>query len=146
MIWDDQLDLKVSNEEFGDPAPLTIKQLRLDYEVDGVPVSKKYFEGSRLQISASDNPYPALPSTRLLIREARYGDLPNGVYNDVTEIVKAMVRNDSLEVMSSNDLFGEVLPVKKKLRVDFTFDGKEQSKTVEEGQVLKISASGEVSP
>jgi hypothetical protein len=143
MIWDDHLDLKVSSEEFGDPAPFTIKQLRLDYELNGVPVSKKYFEGARLRISATDDPYAGQTrkTTKLVIRQARYGDLPDGVYNDVTEILASMIKDDALEITANNDVFGDPAPVKKKLQVEFTLNGKERSKTVEEDQELKISAT-----
>lgn len=140
MIWDDQLDLKVSSDEFGNPGPFNIKQLRVDYELDGVPVSKKLFEGARLRISAADDPYAGQgrKSTKLVIRQARYGDLPDGVYNDVTEILASMIKNDALEVTAHNDIFGDPVQAKKKLQVEFTLNGKEKSKRVEEGQVLKI--------
>ena len=82
--------------------------------------------------------------SKLVIRKAVYGDLPDGGKNDVTEKVAERVSSDGLTVEATNDNFGDPAEgVVKKLRVDYTFDGKEKTKTVDENETLKISDTGE---
>ncbi|MCY2953766.1 MAG: DUF3395 domain-containing protein [Planctomycetota bacterium] len=79
-----------------------------------------------------------------MIVKAVYGDLPDGNKTDVTEEVAATVKDGALSVEATNDNFGDPAEgVVKKLRVDYTFDGKEKSKTVDENETLTISAKGE---
>jgi hypothetical protein len=140
MVNKDVLNVRVDNDIFGgDPAPNVPKQLNVDYTIDGVAGTKSAFEGGRLRISANANPVSAKKS-RLVIRKAVYGDLPNGMASDVTADVAEMVENDALEVTANNENFGDPAGgTVKKLRVDYTFDGWKKSQTVEEGDTLKIS-------
>lgn len=96
----------------------------------------------------ADNAAPVVPPKadvpKLVIVKAEYGDLPDGVKADVTKKVAEMVKQDELSVAATNDNFGD--PVEgtvKKLRVDYTFNGVKKSKTVDEGQTLTISNTGE---
>jgi hypothetical protein len=146
MVNDDALDVQANNDNFGDPAMNVRKQFKVDYAIDGVAGTKTIFEGGRLRISANNNPDTAHKpgSSRLVIRKAIYGDLPDGVDSDVTLIVAEMVQDDALEVTANNDNFGDPASgIVKKLRVDYTFDGWKKSKTVEEGETLKISPRDE---
>ena len=132
-VKDENLSVKVDASTFGDPAPNTPKKLKVGYTIDGVYHSKTVEEGQTLDISA-----------KLLIRKAVYGDLAKGVTADVTEAVAAMVVKNSLNVQASNDNFGVPAGgVVKKLRVDYTFDGKDRSKTVGENATLAITNKGE---
>ena len=84
------------------------------------------------------------PKNKLVIVKAGYGDLPDGKTIDVTEKVKGMVTKDGLAVDATNDNFTD--PVEgtvKKLKVDYEFDGKKNSKTVDENESLKINDKGE---
>ncbi|MFI5378745.1 MAG: DNAJC11 domain-containing protein [Tepidisphaerales bacterium] len=84
------------------------------------------------------------PAGKLVIVKAVYGDLPDGAKTDVTEKVKEMVKDNALSVETTNDNFGDPAEgVVKKLKVDYTFDGKEKSKTVDENETLTISNKGE---
>jgi hypothetical protein len=122
MIKDDYVDVLVSKENFGDPAPGAEKKLRVGYTIDGVYFSKTVAAGEIFDISA-----------KLIIRKAVYGDLPTGPTADVTDDVAATVRKNKLSVAATNDAFGDPASgVPKKLRVDYTFDGKDKSKTVAE--------------
>jgi hypothetical protein len=133
MVKDNSLWVKASAGNFGDPAPNAAKKLKVGYTVDGVYRSKTVDEGEALDIS-----------TRLVIRKAVYGDLPKGQSADVTEDVAALVQKNSLSVKATNEAFGDPANGKvKKLRVDYTFDGKEKSKTVSENETLTIPAKGE---
>ena len=82
--------------------------------------------------------------TKLVIKKAVYGDLPDGKNVDVTQKVKDAVKNGALSIEATNDNFTDPAEgIVKKLKVDYTFEGKDKSKTVDENQTLTISASGE---
>lgn len=53
MVQADQLSVKVDNKIAGDPARKTVKELEIEYSVDGKPFSKKIYEGQTLLISES---------------------------------------------------------------------------------------------
>jgi len=87
---------------------------------------------------------PATQKVKLVVKKAVYGDLPDGAKIDVTEKVAKMVKEDALSVDATNDNFTDpAVGVAKKLTVDYTFDGKEKSKTVNENETLTISNTGE---
>jgi hypothetical protein len=84
----------------------------------------------------------ATPSPpKLVIVKAVYGDLPNGPSIDVTAKVAAMVKDNTLSVDASNDLFGDPADgAMKRLRVEYTLDGVPASRTVAEDQALRLPA------
>jgi DnaJ-like protein C11, C-terminal len=85
------------------------------------------------------------PSPRLVIVKAVYGDLSdsNATIN-VTKQVASSVRNDTVSLPVNHDSFEDPASgASKELKVDYTVDGKAKSKTVKEGDVLNLSASGE---
>jgi hypothetical protein len=137
MVKDNALSVEASNDNFGDPADGITKKLKVDYTIDGKAKSKIINEGETLKLTAK-------PS-KIVIKKAFYGDLPDGAKTDVTEKVADMLNGDTLSVEATNTNFGD--PVEgtgKKLKIDYTFDGgKEQSKTVDENQTLTISDKGE---
>jgi len=51
MVKDNALSLTPNNTLFGDPAPIQLKQLQVDYTVDGKPFSKTVSENETLTIS-----------------------------------------------------------------------------------------------
>ena len=129
----DSLTVLANNAMLGDPG-VVMRKLKVSYLIDGVWMTRTVDEGETLDIS-----------TRLEIRKATYGDLAGGKTADVTEIVAGMVRHNTLSVTASNDAMGgdPAGNVVKKLKVDYTFDGVEKSKTVAENDTLTISAKGE---
>jgi hypothetical protein len=82
--------------------------------------------------------YPGGNNGSLQISRAYYG--LNNRTNDVTQIVRSMVRNGTLYVpVNNNNLGGD--PAKgadKVLTVIYRFQGREQTATVKEGNVLRI--------
>jgi hypothetical protein len=140
MVKDNALSVEASNDNFGDPAEGVVKKLKVDYTVGGVAASKTVDEGETLTIAPVQNPV----ASKLVIKKAVYGDLPDGGKTDVTEKVAAMVKDGALSVEATNENFGDPAEgVVKKLKVDYTFDGKEKSKTVDENETLTISNKGE---
>ena len=143
MVNDNAINSHIDNEAFGgDPAPNTPKELKVDYTIDGVADTKTVSEGSRLRLSA--NP-PAPPrKSRLVIVKAVYGDLPDGQASDVTADLTDMIENDGLEVTAGNNTFGDpAFGRPKELRVDYKFDGRKKSITVQENGTLRISPGAE---
>jgi hypothetical protein len=77
----------------------------------------------------------------LVILKAVYGDLPDGGKADVTEKVKAMVKNNALTVDASNANFGDPAGgVNKSLEVDYKIDDVWYVKTADENETLTIPA------
>ena len=136
MVKDDKLSVEATNDNFGDPAEGTAKKLKVEYTVDGVAHSKTVEENATLAITGK-------PS-KIVILKAVYGDLPDGPKTDVTAKVADKVEGDSLSVGATNDNFGDPIEgTGKKLKVDYTFEGKQHSKTVDENETLTISDKGE---
>jgi HEAT repeat protein len=76
----------------------------------------------------------------VVIQKALYGNLPDGPAADVTGKVKGIVESGSLSVDASNSNFGDPAPgVVKKLRVEYTENGTPLSKTIREGETLKLA-------
>jgi hypothetical protein len=80
------------------------------------------------------------PTGTLVITKAVWGDLPDGDKVEVTDKVKALVKENALSVDANNDNFTDpAVGVGKKLKVDYTIDGVAHSKTVGEDETLVIS-------
>jgi len=80
------------------------------------------------------------PAKQLEIRRAIYGVLDDpSKCVDVTQQLRAMVREGRLVVQASNAIAGDPAPfIVKQLRVDYAVDGEEQTAIVREGEVLEI--------
>jgi hypothetical protein len=136
MVKDDKLSVEATNDNFGDPAEGIVKKLKVDYTIGGVAGSKTVNENETLTVSGK----PA----KLVIKKAQYGDLPDGAKSDVTQKVSDKVKDDTLSIEATNENFGDPAEgIVKKLKVDYTFDGKEKSKTVNENETLTINDKGE---
>jgi len=78
-------------------------------------------------------------SLRLVIKSAVYGDFENNVVINVTQLVADWVDENIVKFEIPNDDFGDLANgIVKTLKVDYTFDGKEKSKTAKDGETLKI--------
>jgi len=145
-VKDDAVTIGVNNDNFEDMASGISKRLKVDFTIDGVVGSKCGYEGGTFRLSLKDKPDVVANGkpSKLVIRKALYGDLPDGDSNDVTSEVAKLVKNDTLTVKPNSDDYGDPATGRtKKLRVDYAFDGQEKSKTAEEGATLTISASGD---
>lgn len=143
MVADDALTVVVDGSTFEDPASGVTKQLRVDFTIDGVPGSKSIYEHGTLKISPKDKPEKKSGPSKLVIRKASYG-VTDGDTIDVTSIVAGMVKDDSLSMnVNSDDLGDPAVGMTKQLLVDYTLNGKDESKTTADGDTLKISANGE---
>lgn len=75
----------------------------------------------------------------LVIKEAVYGDLPDGPKSDVRDKVRTFVKDGTLRLEAGNDLFGDPAEqVGKKLLVKYELNGKALEATVKEGETLLI--------
>lgn len=62
MVADGQYAIPASNEVFGDPVPLVVKQLRVEYLLNGKPFTKVVGENETLELAeAASTPTGALP-------------------------------------------------------------------------------------
>lgn len=77
-------------------------------------------------------------NTRLVIKNAVYGDLANNAVVNVTQKVTDWIE-ESLPVQATAENFGDPAEgIEKQLKVDYTLDGVDGTMLVEEGQPLKI--------
>jgi hypothetical protein len=77
---------------------------------------------------------------KLEIIKAEYGDLPDGNKTDVTAKVKEMAKPEGLTVDATNDNFGDPAEgVLKKLKIEYTLDGKKMERAVNENETLTIA-------
>lgn len=77
-------------------------------------------------------------NTRLVIKNAVYGDLANNAVVNVTQKVADWIE-EALPVHATAENFGDPAEgIEKQLKVDYTLDGIEKTMTIEEGQLLKI--------
>ena len=82
---------------------------------------------------------PVQGRVRLVIKNAVYGDFSNSAVTNVTQLLADWVDDNTLTVDVPNDDFGDPANgIVKQLKVNYTFDGKEASKTVKDGETLKI--------
>lgn len=141
LVQDNSLVVAATNDNFTDPAEGVGKKLKVDYKYgEGEAQSASVGEGETMTIT----PPVDEANAKLKIKKAVYGDLPDGNKVDVTAKVKAMVKNDKLEVAATNDNFGDPAEgTGKKLKVDYTFNGVDKSKTVDENETLTINDKGE---
>ncbi|MGB2820012.1 MAG: DUF3395 domain-containing protein [Phycisphaerae bacterium] len=138
MVKDNALTVDASNDLFGDPADGAMKRLRVDYTLDGVSASKTVAEDQTLTLPADEKPLVG----KLAIVKAVYGDLAGGDVIDVTAKLAAMVKDNALTVVPSNDVFDDpATGVYKRLRVDYTIDGVPRRRTVGENRRLIISGN-----
>jgi len=136
MVTADGLTVKVSKDNFGDPAANAERKLKVEFTVAGQKVDRTVNENETLAIS--------LKVGKLMILKAEYGDLPDGPRTDVTAKVQEMVKDDALSVDATNDNFGDPIEgTVKKLKVDYLFDRVRKAKEVAENENLTISNKGE---
>ena len=77
-------------------------------------------------------------NTRLVIKNAVYGDLANNAVVNVTQKVADWIE-ESLPVHATAENFGDPAEgIEKQLKVDYTLDGVDGTMLIEEGQLLKI--------
>lgn len=77
-------------------------------------------------------------TTRLVIKNAVYGDLANNAVVNVTQKVADWIE-DALPIHANADNFGDPADgIEKQLKVDYTLDGIDATMLVDEGQLLKI--------
>lgn len=82
---------------------------------------------------------PVQGPVRLVIQNAVYGDFSNNAVTNVTQLLADWVDDNTLTADIPNDDFGDPANgIVKQLKVDYTFDGKEKSKTVKDGEILRI--------
>ena len=143
----------VNNDTMGgDPAYGVIKTLRIRAQNSrGQTQQFTYREGDTIDARQfNNNGPPGNPGYRpppgpgygnngsLEIRRAYYG--LNNQTNDVTQMLRSMVRNGSLVVQVNNNTMGgdPAVGADKVLTVIYRFQGREQTSTVKEGNVLRI--------
>lgn len=138
-----KLEIVANNELAGDdPAPNIVKQLRVEFVLNGRHQTNLVAENETLTLA---------PGTEIV--SATYGYLPAASSAasqtvDLTRKLSRLVHDGSLNVVADNGLAGTdpVFGIPKELRVDYSLDGVRRSATVAENGTLtlgNITAVGE---
>ncbi len=117
-----------------DPAPNIVKQLRVEFNLNGQQESAVTNENETLTLP------PSATVTRAI-----YGELPGPVQTmDLTAKLASLVANGSLNVRADNVLAGRdpanLIP--KELRVEYSINGVAKRITVSENETLTLPDSG----
>jgi hypothetical protein len=143
LIKDNNLTLTPDPDAVGaDPAVGTDKRLRVEYTVKGTPHTVTVEQGHTLSI-----PRDADGDGPLVVVTATWGvpaQIPT-VTADVTEKVKAAVKNNALTLTASNDNLSidPAVGLTKELDVDYTVDGKPHAASAQESQDLTIPTAAD---
>jgi hypothetical protein len=144
LVKDNTLSVRATNALAGDPALNVVKQMRVEYTLDGKPLTRMVEENELLQL-----PEAGAKGT-LEIQHAYYGIIPEGPILtekrtvDVTQQVASLVKDGRLTVVAGNALAGDPANlVVKQMQVDYLLDGEPYSKTVGENQTLELPAGNE---
>ena len=127
MIRDGALTVTANSVLGGDPAPLILKELRVDYVYAGKRATVVVPENQVLKLPEGD----AAPGGKLEISRAFYGKLPPELPDsfitrmvDVTDKLTGLVKDGRLSVMAGNNLGGDPAPMTpKQLRIEYELNG-----------------------
>ena len=127
------LYIVANDDALGDPAPTTIKKLKVDYTLNGGAESKAVMEYSTLKIQPAKG-------TRLVVTKAVYGDLTNERKIDVTVVLSEAILSDKISMIVTNEsLHGDPSPGGgKTLEVHYTVGGKACMVSVGEAETLTL--------
>jgi hypothetical protein len=142
MVVAGKTEIPANYDTFGDPAVMHPKRLRVEFTLDGKLMTNTVAEGGVVELKGSGE--PAGPQVGIKIRKAVYEATDGAGGKDVTAQVAGMVAAGKTEIPANYDTFGEPAVMHpKRLRVEFTLDGKPMTNTVAEGGVVKLKGSGE---
>ena len=140
-VKDGVLNFTVSPSTFNveDPAPGQLKQVEIDYTINGGSANTSTVkDGGLVSISAP----PVRMATGLQITKAEYGY--SGNFTDVTNAVQDLMSSDgSINVTVGFKQLGIPDPnpnKQKELRVDYTINGASAKQNLKDGDTFKISA------
>ena len=120
--------VRVENESFGkDPAFHHVKQLRVEYEIGGQKTVRMFPEKASVRLPDDLTPPP-------LIRHAVYEARDGSGMLDVTQKLCKLAQTGSFSLVVDNDGLGKDPAVNqiKRLRVEFTANGRTITKTFDE--------------
>jgi len=143
QVWNGLLVVRADNSIAGDPAPNIVKQLRVEYTLNG----------KRRTVTADENRVLRIPSDgrtggELVIHRALYGVIPDKLPGpgarltvDVTAQLRTRVKDNRLSVVADNSIAGDPAHlIVKQLRIDYKVGDRLFSKTVRENSLLELPA------
>jgi hypothetical protein len=136
--------IAASNDLAGhDPALNVVKELKVDFLVDGKKKSLRATEGSHLELPANAKVEKALYG---LIDETPAAEKPEKQTVDLTAKLAALAKDGSLKVKIDNQLAGSdpAYHVPKELRVEYQYKGKQKEMRVSENEILSLPPGDEL--
>jgi hypothetical protein len=134
-VTGNRIDLQVTNQSMGgtDPAPATVKELRVAYEYQGRRMEARVDENAFLRL-----PDASAPMRGLYILSAHWG--APGKMANVTAVLANLVQDNRLDITVGNATMGTdpARGADKTLQLVYQFDGQRYETTVGENKVLSI--------
>ena len=126
--------IKATNAMAGDPAPNVVKELKIDFVLDGKPGSVRVAENQTAEIPADAEVVKAVYG---LVDET---PVPQSQTRDLTERLAALVKDGRLSVRADNALAGgdPAFMVVKQLRVEYEYRGEVKHAHVNENATLVL--------
>ncbi|MBM3494734.1 MAG: hypothetical protein FJX72_10540, partial [Armatimonadetes bacterium] len=120
----------------------TVVSLRLDPAQSVFVVFRKPARGSHfVSVERTGPDAPKLPEELIEVRLARYEAQDGSRGADVADRVRALVAEGAFEIAATNEVFGDPVPlVVKRLRVEWTLNGKPMQATADEGGSVQLSS------
>jgi hypothetical protein len=148
MVAEGKTEIPANYDTFGDPATMHAKRLRVEFTVNGKLMTNTVAEGGLMELpDSSDSGQP--PATaekigpKIKIRKAVYEAVDGSGGKEVTAQVARMVAAGKTQIPANYDTFGDPATMHaKRLRVEFTVNGKLMTNTVAEGSILELTGSG----
>ncbi len=141
LVRNGRLVVRADNNIAGDPASMIVKQLRVEYTLNGERLVATVGENQMLRIPEGDQEGGDLKVLRALYGVVPAEGLPSVQTQtvDVTEQLRAAVQDGRLSIVADNSIAGDPASlIVKQMRVDYLLDGEEYSKTVNENQRLEL--------
>ena len=145
LIRDNALTVTANSSLGGDPAPMILKELRVDYIYAGKHASVTVPENQVLKLPEGD----AIPGGKLEIVRGLYGKMPPEIPDDciarkvdVTDLLNTLVKDGHLSVLAGNQLAGDPAPMTpKQLRIEYELNGIYKTAVFNENEYVELPDS-----
>ena len=142
MIRDNALTVNANSALGGDPAPLILKELRVDYKYAGKNATAVVPENQVMKLPEGD----PIPGAKLEIVRGFYGKLPPEIPDncitrmvDVTAKLNGLVKEGRLSVLAGNNLAGDPAPMTpKQLRIEYKLNGIAKTTAFNENEYVEL--------
>ncbi|MES2425998.1 MAG: glycosyl hydrolase [Bacteroidota bacterium] len=145
-ITKDGIHLAANNSMgVGDPAPGSVKEMRLDYELGGKRHQVSLVENEQQDIQFNNEEFKLIRALYGKFSREFKGVPPNYPIVDVSTKVNSLINTNDLTFVVTDKLFGvapAVNNVKRELRLAYTTEGETRQVTIPNGSIAHLELDG----